>query len=212
MPYVSIPVTETELTSEMLGELLIEEWFKRNEIKVLAHHFELPYLEASAQYIVTRNMEKLLNFRTMKRKCDEAWGKLSSYSRRLLIESKNKSYGGVSYEELRRMREKAVKDHGGTSYFEGDEGDVNVYDVRMLYNFLHEYIKKQLVTVEVVTSTDSKFPPIAKNRLAYDAWRSEYYRHTIRVRLEPPYDGRYACILHSGDVERLLEDPKLDEK
>lgn len=209
MSIITIPLNKLQNYIGEIGELIVEEFLKQNDIMIVAEEYNIPYIEARVDFIITKNEEKKEKFEEVR-----ARGRLSELPNNeecLLEEYKGKKYAYMPREELEILREKIHEKYPEASiFFAGDGNSLKFYDTRPLSRPIYEYIRENLCIVEVKTSAANNYPRLSGQAITHSQWKHEYYDHVLRVKLMQNFENGFQGMIHEKDVEQLLNDPKLN--
>lgn len=63
MSIITIPLNKLQNYIGEIGELIVEEFLKQNDIMIVAEEYNIPYIEARVDFIITKNEEKRRNLK-----------------------------------------------------------------------------------------------------------------------------------------------------
>ena len=208
MSIITIPLNKMQNYIGKIGELIVKEFLKQNNIIIVAEEYGIPYIGARADFIITKNEEKKEKLEELQEQV--RLSDLSKNEECLLEEYKGKKYTYMPREEFEKLRKKIDKKYPEASiFFTGDGDSLKFYDTRPLSRPIYEYIRENLCIVEVKTSATNTYPYLGGQAKTYSQWKHEYYDHILRVKLIQDFEKGFQGIIHEKDVERLLNDPKL---
>ena len=130
MSTIIYPLKKAQNIISRIGEKLVEEYFKQHGILIAAQEFELKYVGARADFIITRNEDKKEHFFA---KVDEIEREPISKGGVLLEEFTGKKFTRMLTEDLIKLRyEIAEKYPEAVVFYLGNQDSLRFYDRRPL--------------------------------------------------------------------------------
>jgi len=210
MTHISIPLSRSQNFIGKLGEKLVEEYFKQNDIYLVTQEYNLGYINSRADFIVTKNKDKYDCFWEKITEIDEQTSSDKISDAIVLEEFKGKKYVSMSHGELRALRDKMESKypHAALHYL-GDENSLKFYDLRYHLKMGYEYIRNNFCIVEVKTSGLGKYPITKGHSMTLSQTENKYYDHILRVKLDRNFEHGFSRTIHPDDIVKLQQDPKL---
>ena len=178
---ITIPLNKLQNYFGRIGELIVEEFLKQNNIIIIAEEYEIPYIRARADFIITKNEEKKEKFEAQTERVPLS--ELSKNPECLLEEYKGKKYTYMPREELDKLWEKVHEKYPEAGIFWAGDGDtLKFYDTRPLARPIYEYIRENFCIIEVKTSATNNYPSLSGQAITHSQWKHEYYDHILRVK------------------------------
>ena len=206
MSTITLPLNRVQHYIGGIGEIIVKEFLRENDIIIVAGEFSLRYINSRADFIITKNNKKEENFiqvRENDSRLDEKY---------LLAKYEGIKYSNLSINELIQMRDNLEKQHPKASikfHTDKENNSLKFYDQMPIYKTTYEYIKNNLCTIEVKTSATGQYPILRQNIKTPSQRKHSYYDHILRVKLETNFSQGFKGTIHEQDVESLLNNPKL---
>lgn len=200
---VVVPNSKMGVIIGKIGETIVEHYFKKNGIIILSRQFEVPYIGAKADFVVTKNVEKIEQFKKVW--LLTPWK--DNNNKNILKEIK---IPFMSRKDIKIMIEETYLKHpeAGITYL-GNNRIINLYNLAPCSKEHYDFIKDNFCLVEVKSCLGDKYPVMRKRSLTTTQKVYQYYDVLLRVKIEKNLENGFTGTIHPKDLEQLNNNHKI---